>query len=60
MDANNKELTKLLDNTDIAFQRLLENPFSDEFSDEYENAKQKLDFYLSDLREELSKKYSQY
>ena len=60
MDANNRHFTELLDKTDSAFKRLLDNPGSPEFTNAYENAKQELDFYISHMGDQLRKKYQNY
>lgn len=57
MDVNNQHLSKLLDKTDIAFKRLMQNPESPEFSDAYEHAKSDLDHYLTALRVQLKQRY---
>lgn len=60
MDVNNQQLNRLLDKTDVAFKKLLQNPGSTEFNDEYEHARQDLDIYLNELREQLKQRYKQY
>lgn len=60
MDANNQQFTELLNKTDSAFQKLLDNPGSSEFTHAYESAKQELDYYISHMRDELRKKYQNY
>ncbi|GAB5381460.1 hypothetical protein [Aliiglaciecola sp. M165] len=60
MDVNNQQLSKLLDKTDVAFKQLMQNPGSAEFNDAYEHAKQDLDVYLSELREQLKQRYKQF
>ncbi|GAA0859658.1 hypothetical protein [Aliiglaciecola litoralis] len=57
MDANNTQLTELLDRTDSAFKQLMQDPNSSECSHAYENAKQELDYFLFNMRDELKKKY---
>lgn len=60
MDDNNPQLEMLLNNTDQAFQRLLQNPDSMELNDAYEDAKNALDGYLIDLRNSLKKRYKDF
>ncbi len=60
MDGENPQLEALLNNTDLAFQRLLRDPNSSELNDAYENAKSALDGYLVDLRDSLKKRYKDF
>lgn len=57
MDVENKKLEVLLDQTDQAFKRLLDDPSSGELNHAYENAKSALDDYLLNMRELFEKRY---
>lgn len=60
MDGNNPQLVRLLNDTDQAFQRLLEDPESLELNNAYEHAKEALDGYLLKLRHSLKKRYKDF
>ena len=60
MDGNNPQLEMLLNNTDVAFQRLLQDPESMELNNAYEDAKNALDGYLLELRNSLKKRYKDF
>ncbi|WJG08922.1 hypothetical protein [Aliiglaciecola sp. LCG003] len=60
MDVSNRELTKLLDKTDQAFKQLMQEPGSIALNSAYESAKQELDFYLCNMREDLKKRYKDF
>lgn len=60
MDVENKQLESLLNKTDEAFKRLLQNPASDELNSAYESAKSELDHYLSDMRNQLKQRYKHF
>lgn len=57
MDSDNDKLKRLLEDTDVAFQALMENPTSSELSRAYDDAKSALDCYLADMRSTLEKRY---
>lgn len=53
MDINNAHLKSLMERTDLAFKALMHDPQSAQLNQEYEAAKQELDHYLSDMRQDL-------
>ena len=59
MDVGNKQLEALLDKTDRAFKRLLEQPDSVELEAAYESAKDELSHFIRDMRNGLKSRYNQ-
>lgn len=60
MDVSNKTLETLLDKTDRAFKRLLEQPESTELNNAYEHAKLELNSFLRAMREDMRKRYKDF
>ncbi|WP_026375929.1 hypothetical protein [Aestuariibacter salexigens] len=58
MDDNNQRLRALIAHTDETFRLLSEEPESSERHQAYEEAKQALEHYVSELRESLDRKLS--
>jgi hypothetical protein len=57
MDENNQHLRRLLEQTDIAFKALMQEPNSSDLNAAYDNAKAELDRYIVSLRNSLAQRH---
>ena len=56
MDISNEHLKSLLEQTDLAFKKLLREPDSIELNNKYEQAKQELNSYMVNVRQRLDQR----
>lgn len=56
MDENNQHLKRLLEQTDVAFKALMQEPNSSTLNAAYDNAKSELDRYMVSLRNTLAQR----
>ncbi|WP_421132334.1 hypothetical protein [Alteromonas sp. A079] len=56
VDIGNQQLKMLLQETDVAFQALMQHPEAAELSDAYDRAKAALDAYTASMKQAVSQR----